>query len=141
MTIPPDGLSDEEIREIYRSVKRIAVVGMSRNPEKPAHYVPMFLMERGYEIVPVNPVADEIAGLKVYKSLSEIPGEVDLVDVFRPSEEVPKIVEEALAKGVKVIWLQEGIYHPSIEEARKKGVKTVWNRCMMREYKRLFGEG
>ncbi len=139
MEIPPDGLTDEEIREIYRSVRRIAVVGMSRNPEKPAHYVPMFLREKGYEIIPVNPVADEIAGLKAYKSLLEIPGEVDLVDVFRPSEEVPRVVEEALKKGVKVIWLQEGIYHPEAEKAREKGVRVVWNRCMMREYQRLFG--
>jgi len=139
MEIPPDGLTDEEIREIYRTVKRIAVVGMSRNPDKPAHYVPMFLREKGYEIIPVNPVADEIAGLKAYKTLLDIPGQVDLVDVFRPSEEVPRIISEALEKGVRIIWLQEGIYHPEAEKAREKGVKVVWNRCMMREYERLFG--
>ena len=138
MEIPNDGLSDDEIREIYRKYRKVAIIGMSRNPEKPAHYVPKFLMEKGFEIIPVNPVADEILGRKVYKSLEEIPGDIDIVDEFRPSHEVPKIVDEAIKKNVKVIWLQEGIYQPDIEKAREKGVLTVWNRCMMREYKRLF---
>ncbi len=138
MEIPNDGLTDDEIREIYRKYRRVAVIGMSRNPEKPAHYVPKFLMEKGFDIIPVNPVADEILGKKVYKSLEEVPGDIDIVDVFRPSHEIPRIVDEAIRKNVKVIWLQEGIYHPVIERAREVGVLTVWNRCMMREYKRLF---
>ncbi len=138
MGIPSDGLTDEEIREIFK-LKRIAVIGMSRNPEKPAHYVPMYLKERGYDIIPVNPVAEEISGMKVYKSISEVPGEIDIVDVFRPSEETPDIVREAVKKKPKVIWLQEGIYHPdAVEIARNAGITIVWNRCMKREYGRLF---
>ncbi len=136
--IPPDGLTDEEIREVL-SLKRIAVVGMSRDPAKPANYVPKYLMERGYEVIPVNPTADEILGLKVYKSLKEVPGTVDVVDVFRPSEAVPEVVREAVSVRPKVIWLQEGIYHPeAVEIAKANGIKIVWNRCMMREHRRLM---
>ena len=138
MSIPSDGLMDDQIKEIFR-LKRIVVVGMSRNPEKPAHYVPMYLRERGYEIIPVNPVADEISGMKVYKSIGEVPGEIDIIDVFRPSEETPDIVREAVKKRPRVIWLQEGIYHPdAVEIARNAGITIVWNRCMKREYGRLF---
>jgi hypothetical protein len=138
MSIPHDGLSDEEIKEIFR-LKRVAVIGMSRNPDKPAHYVPMFLKERGFEIIPVNPKAKEISGLKVYKSIIDIPGEIDIVDVFRPSEEIPRVVGEAVKKRPRVIWLQEGIYHPeAVKIARENNIIIVWNRCMMREYKRLL---
>lgn len=138
--IPEDGFNDEDIKEILLNSRRIVVVGMSRNPSKPAHYVPMYLKDRGYEIVPVNPVADEIAGIKVYKSLLEVEGDIDIVNVFRPSEEVPRVVEEALDKKPKVIWLQEGIYHPvAVEMAREAGIKIIWNRCMMREHRRLIG--
>lgn len=138
--IPWDGLTDEDIKRILLNSKRIAVVGMSRNPSKPAHYVPMYLRDKGYDIIPVNPFADEIGGMKVYKTVEEIEGSIDIVDIFRPSEETPRIVEEALRKGPKVIWLQEGIYHPeAVEKARNAGVTVVWNRCMMREYKRLIG--
>ncbi len=137
--IPSDGYTDDEIRDIFLNSRRIVVVGMSRNPDKPAHYVPMYLKERGYEIIPVNPMADEIAGLKVYKSILDVEGDIDVVDVFRPSEEVPKVVREAIKKNPKVIWLQEGIYHPeAVELAHEAGIKIVWNRCMMREHKRLF---
>jgi predicted CoA-binding protein len=137
--IPPDGLTDEEIKQIL-SLKRVAVVGMSRDPAKPAHYVPKYLLERGYEIIPVNPTADVILGLRVYKSLKEVPGPVDIVDVFRPSEAVPEVVREAVSVRPKVIWLQEGIYHPeAVEVARANGIRIVWNRCMMKEHRRLSG--
>lgn len=138
MSIPSDGLTDEEIKEIYMKYRKIAVVGMSRNPEKPAHYVPRYLIEKGYEVIPINPTAEEILGRKVYKSISEVPEDAEVLNVFRPSEEVPRIVEEALKKNFKVIWLQEGIFHESIYKAREKGIITVWNRCMMKEYRRLF---
>ncbi len=137
--IPPDGLTDEEIKRIL-SLRRVAVVGMSRDPAKPAHYVPKYLLEKGYEVIPVNPTADEILGLKVYKSLSEVPGPIDIVDVFRPSEVVPEVVREAVKVRPRVIWLQEGIYHPeAVEIARSNGIEIVWNRCMMKEHRRLLG--
>jgi len=137
MSIPHDGFSDEDIVEILK-LKRIAVVGMSRDPRKAAHLVPKYLLENGYEIIPVNPYADEILGLKVYKSLKEIPEDIDIVEVFRPSDEVLDIVREAVEKNVKVIWLQEGIYNrEAVEYAKKHGIKIVWNRCMYVEHRRL----
>ena len=137
MSIPPDGLSDDEIVEILK-MKRVAVVGMSRNPSKDAHRVPKYLYENGYEIYPVNPYADEILGLKVYKSLKDVPVKVDIVDVFRPSDEVFDVVKEAVEIGAKVVWLQKGIYNKeAVEYAKKHGLKVVWNRCMYIEHARL----
>ncbi|MCS7095336.1 MAG: CoA-binding protein [Thaumarchaeota archaeon] len=139
MTVSADGLSDEEVRSIL-SLKRVVVVGMSKDPAKPAHYVPKYLHEKGYEIVPVNPTADEILGLRSHKALSEVKGPVDVVEVFRPAEEVPGVVREALQLKPRAIWLQSGAYHPeAVELARRNGVKVVWDRCMMREHRRLFG--
>jgi len=137
MNIPHDGLSDKEIVEILK-LKRVAVVGMSRNPNKAAHSVPMYLYKNGYEIYPVNPHATEIAGLKVYKSLKDIPVEIDIVDVFRPSDQVFEVVKEAIEIGAKVIWLQKGIYNKdAVEYAKKYNVKIVWDRCMYVEHSRL----
>ncbi|GBC72839.1 hypothetical protein HRbin04_00234 [archaeon HR04] len=135
-----DNYTDDEIRSIL-SLKNIAVVGISRDPNKDAHIVPRYLMENGYNIIPVNPLADEILGRKAYKSLKDVPDDVriDLVDVFRPSDQVLPIVKEAVEKGVKAIWLQLGIYNKeAVEEARRHGIKVVYNRCMMQEHKRLY---
>lgn len=137
--IPSDGLSDDEIREILR-LRNVAVVGMSRDPSKPAHFVPKFLLRHGYNVVPVNPFADEILGLKSYRSLMDIPFEIDVVDIFRPSDQVYPIVQEAIIKNPKVIWMQLGIYNEeAVKLARQKMIKVVWNRCMMQEHNRLFG--
>ncbi|MDJ0270222.1 MAG: CoA-binding protein [Aigarchaeota archaeon] len=135
-----DGLSDEEIKRILTEYKRIAVVGMSRDPSKPAHYVPKFLQRHGYELIPVNPTADEILGLKVYKSLEEIKEPVDIVDVFRPSDQVLPVAEQALKLRPKVFWMQEGIYNKEAAELLKReGIIVVWDRCLMKEHNRLFG--
>ena len=132
-----DSYNDEEIKDIL-SLKQIAVVGMSRNQNKAAHYVPKYLSDNGYEITPVNPSADEILGKKCYEKVSDISGEVDVVDVFRPSDQVFPVVEEAIKKKPKVIWLQEGIHNPQAEElARNAGIKVVYNRCMLAEHQRL----
>lgn len=140
MDIPPDGLSDDGIRRILEEFRVVAVVGMSRDPKKPGYYVPRFLKRHGYKIIPVNPFADEIMGLKAYPSLMEVPEEVEVVDVFRRPEHTPPVAEEAVKKGAKVLWLQEGIYNPeAVEIARRGGLTVVWNRCMMREHNRLFG--
>ncbi len=135
-----DGYSDSEIKEIM-SMKNIAVVGMSKNPDKDAHQIPKYLINNGYNVIPVNPTADEILGRKCYKNLREVPGNVDVVDVFRPSEDVPPIVKDAIAKGVKVVWMQLGISNKEAEKAAsEKGIKVVYNRCMMEEHLRLFEE-
>ena len=135
-----DNHSDSEIAEILR-FRNIAVVGISRDQTKPSYYVAKYLSAHGYHIIPVNPSAQEISGLKCYARLLDIPEKVEIVDVFRPSAEVPKVVEEAIAKNAKVIWLQEGIYNAQAEAtAVKEDIKIVWNRCMMKEHARLFGK-
>jgi len=133
-----DNLSDDEIREIF-SLKKIAVVGMSQHPEKDAHMVPKYMSNQGYEVTPVNPNADEILGKKSYNVVSEVPGEIDVVNVFRPSEDVLPVIQEAIKKKPKVIWLQEGIHNEQAEElAKNAGIKVVFNRCMFAEHRRLF---
>ena len=132
-----DPHSDEEIQKIL-SLKKVAVVGMSKNSSKAAHYVPKYLSDNGYDITPVNPTTDEILGKKSYFSVSEIDGEIDIVDVFRPSDQVLPVIEEAIKKKPKVIWLQEGIHNPEAEElARNAGIEVVFNRCMLAEHQRL----
>ena len=132
-----DSYSDSEIKQIL-SMKNVAVVGMSRDPNKDAHHVPKYLIENGYNVIPVNPTAEEILGRKCYKSLLDVPDKIDIVDVFRPSEDVPPIVKDAITKGVKVVWMQLGISNnEAAQEASKHGIKVVYNRCMLVEHGRL----
>ncbi|MGI0069265.1 MAG: CoA-binding protein, partial [Nitrosopumilaceae archaeon] len=115
------------------------VVGMSKNPEKAAHYVPKYLLEKGFNIIPVNPTTTEILRTKCYPTLLDIPLEIDIVDVFRPSDQVTSVIEEAIKIKPKVIWLQEGIHNPEAESlAQKAGIEVVFNRCMLAEHQRLF---
>jgi predicted CoA-binding protein len=133
-----DPSSDEQIRDIL-SLNKVAVVGMSKNPSKAAHYVPKYLFENGYDITPVNPYSDEILGKKSYNSVSDVVGDVDIIDVFRPSDQVLPVIREAIKKKPKVIWLQEGIHNLEAEElARSAGIKVVFNRCMLAEHQRLL---
>jgi len=133
-----DSLSDVEIKEIY-SLKNVAVIGISKNQEKAAHYVPKYLAENGYNIIPINPSADEILNKKCYSSINDVDESIDIVDVFRPSDQVLPFVKDAIKKKPKVIWLQEGIHNSEAEElARKEGIKVVFNRCMLAEHQRLF---
>ncbi len=133
-----DSHSDEEIKQIF-SLKNVAVIGMSKNQEKAAHYVPKYLSQNGYNIMPVNPTADKILDKKCYSSVEDITETIDIVDVFRPSDQVLPVVQEAITKKPKVIWLQEGIHNAEAEElARKAGIQVVFNRCMLAEHQRLF---
>jgi len=133
-----DSHTDEQIIKFYE-LKNIAVVGMSKNPEKAAHYVPKYLAEKGYNIIPVNPTADEILGKKCYSELSDIPYHIDIDDVFRPSEQVMPVINEAIKLKPKVIWLQEGIHNVEAESlAQKAGIEVIFNRCMLAEHQRLF---
>ena len=136
-----DSHSDDEIRQIYK-LKNIAVVGMSKTEGKAANYVPKYLMDRGYNVIPVNPNAAEIMGKKSYPLVSSVPDEIDIVDIFRPSADVSAVVKDVLRKeGIKVIWMQEGIYSQEAEQmAKAKGIEVVYNRCMFAEHKRLFNE-
>ena len=121
-------------------LKRIAVVGMSADPEKDAHRVPLYLKKAGYTIIPVNPNRSEIAGMKAYRRLGEVPGPVDIVLFFRPGRELPKFVEEVLKVRPKVVWLQPGIFHECVERFREEGIEVFHGRCMMVEHKRIIGE-
>jgi predicted CoA-binding protein len=136
-----DPHSDDEIRKIY-TLRNIAVVGMSKNEEKAAHYVPKYLIDRGYNVIPVNPTATEILGRKAYPTVSSIPDRIDIVDIFRRSEDVAPVVEDTLKKkGIKVIWMQEGIYNKEAEKmAKEKDISAIYNRCMMAEHRRLFSD-
>jgi uncharacterized protein len=136
-----DTYSDDEIRKFY-TLKNIAVVGMSKNEDKAAHYVPKYLIDHGYNVIPVNPTATEILGRRSYPTVSSIPDKVDIVDIFRRSEDVPPVVEDTLKKeGIRVIWMQEGIYSKEAENmAKEKEISTVYNRCMMAEHRRLFSD-
>ena len=133
--------SDSELRKIY-DLKNIAVVGMSKNEEKPAHFVPKYLIEHGYNVIPVNPTITEVLGRKSYPSIADMPEDVDVVDIFRRSEDAPVVVMDAMKKkGIKVIWMQEGIYNEEAErKAKENGMDVVYNRCMMAEHKRLFSK-
>jgi len=133
-----DSFTDEQIREILL-LKKVVVVGMSQHPQKDAHLVPKYLAENKYDIIPVNPYAKEILGKKSYSKISDVPGSIDIVDVFRPSDQVMSIIQDAINKKPKVIWLQEGIHNQEAENlARDAGIKVVFNRCMLAEHRRLF---
>ena len=136
-----DNHTDEEIRKIY-NFRNIAVVGMSRDPAKPAHSVPKYMMERGYNIIPVNPIASEILGRRTYAYVSDIKSQIDIIDVFRPSKDVYPVVEDSIKKsGITVIWLQEGIHNVEAEKiALDNKIDVVFNRCIMAEHMRLFND-
>ena len=133
-----DAHSDEEIIEIL-NLKKVAVIGMSKHQEKAAHFVPKYLSENGFDIIPVNPNSDEILNKKCYKEINDIKDDIDIVDVFRPSEDVLPFVKDAIKKNPKVIWLQEGIHNEEAENlAREHGIDVIFNRCMLAEHQRLM---
>jgi len=128
----------DNVRKILTEFKSIAVVGLSPKPDRPSYRVASYLKSRGYRIIPVNPNATEILGEKCYPDLSSIPEKVEVVDIFRRSEEVPPIVNEAIKKGARAIWMQEGIVNEeSARKAEKAGLLVVMNKCMYKEHARL----
>jgi predicted CoA-binding protein len=132
-----DSFSDQQITDIL-SLRTVAVIGMSKHSSKAAHYVPKYLIDNGYDVTPVNPTAEKILNISCYDSVSEIEGSVDIIDVFRPSEQISFIIRDCIEKKPKVIWLQEGIHDFESEElARKAGILVVFNRCMLAEHMRL----
>ncbi|MDC0036276.1 CoA-binding protein [Nitrosopumilus sp.] len=132
-----DSFSDQQITDIL-SLRTVAVIGMSKHSSKAAHYVPKYLIDNGYDVTPVNPNAEKILNISCYDSVSEIEGPVDIIDVFRPSEQISSIIGDCIEKKPKIIWLQEGIHDFESEElARKAGILVVFNRCMLAEHMRL----
>lgn len=137
--------TDTQLKNILTQTKRIAVVGASLNPVRPSYYVARYLKTKGYDIVPVNPAhaGKTLLGVTVVSQLSDIEGGVDMVDIFRRSETVPEIVDEALQvfPDLATIWMQIGVQHPeAAAKAEAKGVTVIQNRCPKIEYQRLFGE-
>lgn len=131
---------DDPIHDMLARSKVIAVVGLSSKPHRPSFGVARYLQSVGYRIVPVNPNEKEVLGEKSYARLEDIPVHVDIVDVFRRSQFVPPIVESAIAIGVSVVWLQEGVVHEeAAARARAAGLEVVVDRCTLKEHAQRFG--
>jgi len=134
-------------QEVLKRHRTVAVVGASKDPTKWAHIVPKYLKEHGYKIIPVNPTATEILGEKAYPNILEIPHEIEVVNVFRPSEEVPKIAQEVIKRkrergDVKVLWLQLGIRAPPEvkQQLEQEGIILIEDTCMMETHKQMTSQ-
>ena len=137
--------SDQMLKDVLTRTKSVAIVGVSANPVRPSYFVARYLKLKGYRIVPVNPglAGQELFGETVYATLADIPFDVDMVDIFRRSDAVPAIVDEALARwpNLQTIWMQIGVAHSEAAAiAQARGVTVIENRCPKIEYQRLFGE-
>ena len=125
---------------ILETYKRIAMVGLSSNPFRPSHFAAIYMLSHGYDITPVNPRETEVLGRKSYPSLLEVPGPIEIVDIFREPAAVPAIVEDAITRGAKVIWMQLGVIHEeAAARARRAGLEVVMDRCVKIEHARIFG--
>jgi uncharacterized protein len=134
--------TDAELRDVLGRARTIAVVGLSDKPDRDSNEVARYLQSQGYRVVPVNPMTPEVLGEKSYPSLSAIPRDVkvDIVDVFRRSDQVPPVVDEAIARGDKVVWMQLGVeYAEATAKARAAGLTVFENLCIMVQHKRLKG--
>jgi predicted CoA-binding protein len=130
------------VLKILRSFRDVAMVGVSADPEKPSNRVFKYLTEHGYNVIPVNPSIGELLGKKCYASLSAIPEKVEVVDIFRRSEDVLPIVDEAIKIGAKAVWMQEGIINNiAADKAQSAGLLVVMDKCMRKEHIRLTEEG
>ena len=132
-------MENDEIKFILEHSKTIAAIGCSSNPEKAAHRIPKYMKEHGYKIIPVNPNSENILGEKTYKSILDVKEKLDIVNIFRPSEECLEVVKEAVTIKPKVIWMQTGIINEEAKKlAEKNGIKVVMDKCMMAEHKKFF---
>ena len=128
----------DEIKKILTESKTIAVVGLSPKEDRPSYRVAYYLKSKGYRIIPVNPNAQEILGEKSYPDLRSIPENIDVVDIFRKSEDVLPVVDEAIQTGAKAVWMQEDIVNePAAQKARSAGLLVVMDRCMLKEHRKL----
>ena len=125
---------------ILETYKRIAMVGLSSNPFRPSHFAAIYMLSEGYDVTPVNPRESEVLGRRSYASVREVPGPIEIVDIFRESSAVPSIVDDAIAAGAKVVWMQLGVIHEeAAERARAAGLEVVMDRCVKIEHARFFG--
>ncbi len=127
-------------RRILQAAKTLAVVGLSHREDRPGYYVPAYMQAAGYRIIPVNPNLDEALGEKAYPDLLSIPEPVDVVVIFRRSEDVPPVVDQAIQIGAKVVWMQLGILNePAADRARAAGLEVVMDSCIKIDHQRLIG--
>jgi uncharacterized protein len=125
-------------QEILKSCHTIAVVGLPSNPDRTSNRVAGYMQQHGYRIIPVNPNETQVLGETCYASLSDVPEKIDVVDIFRKSDDVPPVVEEAIKAGVKAVWMQEGIVNePAAQKARQAGIEVVMDKCILKEHHRL----
>lgn len=129
----------DEISTILARYHTLAVVGLSSKPSRPSHGVAAYMKSRGYRVIPVNPNESAVLGERAYASLGDVPGPVEVVVVFRKSEHVPEVVENAIEAGAKVVWLQEGVVHEAAaRRAREYGLQVIQDRCILKEYAKRF---
>ena len=134
--------SDDQLRAILTNYQNVAVVGLSPDPSRPSNQVARYLVDNGYNVIPINPGADEVLGRRSYPTLEDVPDEIEIVDVFRRSEHVPDIARSAVAIGAKVLWTQLGVISGEAAEiAEHAGLEVVIDRCMLIEHRRLLGAG
>jgi uncharacterized protein len=127
------------IKTILETCKTLAVVGLSSRPSRPSHGVSAYMQSHGYRIIPVNPNEDSVLGEKSYPALDDVPVSFDAVVIFRRPEFVPEVVEGAIRKGAKVVWMQEGVQHEeAARRAREAGLEVIQNRCILKEHARHF---
>ena len=130
----------KDLRRILNDYKRVAMVGLSDDWSRPSNFAAKYLLDHGFEVIPVNPKYPEILGQKCYADLRDIPDPVDIVDLFQRVERIPPFVDQAIEIGAKIIWMQLGIIHQeAAQKARDAGLEVVMDRCMKIEYARLFG--
>ena len=130
----------KDLRRILNDYKRVAIVGLSADWSRPSNFAAKYLIDHGFEVIPVNPKYDEILGQKCYASLGDIPTPIDIVDLFQRVDRVPPFVDQAIEIGARVVWMQLGIIHEeAAQKARDAGLEVVMDRCMKIEYARLFG--
>jgi uncharacterized protein len=126
------------VAEILQSARSIAIVGLSGKRFRPSYGVADYLQRAGYRIVPVNPQEREVLGETCYPDLDAVPGPIDIVDIFRRSEYVPEIVDAAIRKGARLIWMQEGVYDPeAAQRAEAAGIAVVMDRCILKDHRRI----
>ena len=133
-------MTDQEMTDLFKNAKTIAVVGLSNNPARPSLGVSRFLQRHGYRIIPVNPKETEVLGEKAYPTVKDIPDSVDIVDIFRRPARVPEVIDDVLQKdGIRCIWMQEGVVNPeAAKKAENAGLPVVMDRCILKEMARLL---
>jgi uncharacterized protein len=132
-------MNDTDLAKMLREAKTIAVVGLSSNPMRPSFGVSRFLQRQGYRIIPVNPNETEVLGERAYASVKDVPGQIDIINIFRRPARVPEVIDDAILKGARCIWMQEGVVnHGAAKKAEDAEIPVVMDRCILKEIARLL---